>query len=254
MPSTRSGLDHGQTNYLDQFQLKPSLVEDELPPLSATLLTRHNQDDKHLQPLEWIVVRIEVSDTGCGIKPRDMAHSKLFCERLISTYFSCDLTLLQPPLIKQSKGGRKVGFLSCVPGSGNLRLVAGGKGTGLGLALVRSIVKLSGGRLGVRSKAGEGSTFWVELPLGVGRKTLIASGPMGSDNASQHTTTDVEKVIAAAETSTSVPLSTSNSLIMAVDAAALKASQVPTASARSSAAMLSLMEQGKQSTSFLVPP
>lgn len=217
MPSTRSGLDHGQTNYLDQFQLKPSLVEDELPPLSATLLTRHNQDDKHLQPLEWIVVRIEVSDTGCGIKPRDMAHSKLFSA------------------FNQTEQGR----------------TQGGKGTGLGLALVRSIVKLSGGRLGVRSKAGEGSTFWVELPLGVGRKTLIASGPMGSDNASQHSTTDVEKVIAAAETSTSVPLSTSNSLIMAVDAAALKASQVPTASARSSAAMLSLMEQGGRVELFL---
>ena len=39
----------------------------------------------------------------------------------------------------------------------------GGKGTGLGLALVRQIVKLSGGRLGVQSKAGRGSVFWVEL-------------------------------------------------------------------------------------------
>ena len=41
----------------------------------------------------------------------------------------------------------------------------GGKGTGLGLALVRQIVKRSGGRLGVRSKVNEGSTFWVELRM-----------------------------------------------------------------------------------------
>jgi osomolarity two-component system, sensor histidine kinase SLN1 len=39
----------------------------------------------------------------------------------------------------------------------------GGKGTGLGLALVRQIVKRSGGRLGVKSRIGKGSTFWVEL-------------------------------------------------------------------------------------------
>lgn len=43
----------------------------------------------------------------------------------------------------------------------------------MGLALVRQIVKLSGGRLGVRSKVGEGSTFWVELPLGVGLEAVV---------------------------------------------------------------------------------
>ncbi|THG98478.1 hypothetical protein EW026_g3717 [Hermanssonia centrifuga] len=85
---------------------------------------------------EWIVVRIEVTDTGCGIKPQDMVQSKLFSP------------------FNQTELGRQ----------------QGGKGTGLGLALVRQIVKLSGGRLGLQSKPGQGSTFWVELPLGVGAK------------------------------------------------------------------------------------
>ncbi|KAI0701497.1 hypothetical protein BC835DRAFT_1322983 [Cytidiella melzeri] len=88
--------------------------------------------------LEQIVVRIEVTDTGTGISPKDMVESNLF-----SAFTQTDL-------------GRQ----------------QGGKGTGLGLALVRQIVKLSGGRLGVQSKVGSGSTFWVELPLGVGAKAL----------------------------------------------------------------------------------
>ncbi|OCH85880.1 hypothetical protein OBBRIDRAFT_762246 [Obba rivulosa] len=109
--------------------------------LSATHLTQHNViHSKPAPPLEWIVVRIEVTDTGCGIRPKDMVQSKLFSA------------------FNQTEQGR----------------LQGGKGTGLGLALVRQIVKLSGGRLGVRSKVNEGSTFWVELPLGVGSKALPA--------------------------------------------------------------------------------
>jgi osomolarity two-component system, sensor histidine kinase SLN1 len=81
--------------------------------------------------------------------------------------------------------------------------------------------------------------------LGVGRKTLIASGPIEPDTSSRHSARDVEEGLAAAETTTSIPMSISSSLIMAVDAAALKASQVPTTSSRSSAAMHSLMEQGE---------
>lgn len=122
-------------------------VDDSDPPsspkfemTSAGLLTKK-------APLKRIVVRIEVSDTGHGIPRREMAQGKLFCrlshrdfgERLTFFFFSA--------AFNQTERGRQ----------------QGGKGTGLGLALVRQIVKLSGGRLGVRSKVGQGSTFWVEL-------------------------------------------------------------------------------------------
>lgn len=39
------------------------------------------------------------------------------------------------------------------------------EGTGIGLSLTRQIVEQMGGKIGMESKPGEGSTFWFELPM-----------------------------------------------------------------------------------------
>ncbi|KAF7309943.1 Histidine kinase [Mycena indigotica] len=177
-------------------------------PLSRSHLDQHNLANgvALTEELNKIVVRIEVIDTGYGITRRDMDECNLFSA------------------FNQTEQGKQ----------------QGGKGTGLGLALVRQIVKLSGGRLGVRSKAGEGSCFWIELPLGVGREALVPP-----DMESEHSSTDpdITKVRRAARSSTDIPVST-NSLTMAVDAVALKNSVIKPPLDRSSSAIHNIMEQG----------
>ena len=49
------------------------------------------------------------------------------------------------------------------------------EGTGLGLALSKQLVERLGGAIGVDTRPGEGSTFWIDLP--------ITDGPVGVDEA-----------------------------------------------------------------------
>lgn len=78
-------------------------------------------------------LRFEVSDTGIGIAPD--ARAKIF-----ESFTQADETILN------SHGG-----------------------TGLGLAICRQLVELHGGRIGVESEPGVGSTFWFELDLEAAR-------------------------------------------------------------------------------------
>jgi signal transduction histidine kinase/CheY-like chemotaxis protein len=74
-------------------------------------------------------LRFSVQDTGIGVAPELQA------------------TLFEPFAQADESLGRRHG------------------GTGLGLALARGLAALMGGDVGVASRPGEGSTFWVSVPL-----------------------------------------------------------------------------------------
>jgi len=81
-------------------------------------------------PLERPAVWVAVQDTGIGIGPDDLP-------RLFTEFTQIDASY-----------SRRF------------------EGTGLGLVLCKRFVELHGGRIGVESTQGVGSTFWIELPEG----------------------------------------------------------------------------------------
>jgi len=56
------------------------------------------------------------------------------------------------------------------------------EGTGIGLTITRSIIELMGGKVGVKSELGIGSTFWFELPLSTGTTNTEESVQETRDN------------------------------------------------------------------------
>jgi two-component system sensor histidine kinase RpfC len=89
-------------------------------------------------------LRFEVSDTGIGIKPEAQG-------RIFDSFAQADETIMD-----------RFG------------------GTGLGLALVKQLVELHGGEIGVESTPGVGSTFWCELEFDSSAIEAPARPPAGT--------------------------------------------------------------------------
>ena len=63
---------------------RPASLSTEPNELSEDRLSEHNHRSGPPQPLERIIVRIEVTDTGYGIRQKEMYQTKLFSELTIA--------------------------------------------------------------------------------------------------------------------------------------------------------------------------
>jgi signal transduction histidine kinase len=134
------------TPQIDEKQMQVAVkIPSDLPPVPADearisqVLTnlisnaiKYTPPEGHIQISGDVVdgsVRVTVQDDGLGIGPEDQAQ-------VFARFFRVR-----------------------TPETDDI------DGTGLGLAIVRSLIELHGGQIGLRSRLGEGSTFFFTLPL-----------------------------------------------------------------------------------------
>lgn len=109
------------------------------------------------------VARFEVIDRGVGIP---LAHQ----ERVFERFYQVDPARSGSGLPAGATAGTQAGTLPA-----HLR-----RGTGLGLAIVKHAAKRLGGRVGLSSVWGQGTTAWAEIPVEFGEPTATRSASAGA--------------------------------------------------------------------------
>lgn len=108
------------------------------------------------------IARFEVIDRGVGIP---LQHQ----ERVFERFFQVDPARSGAGSGAGSGGGLNAGTTPAPAGSR--------RGTGLGLAIVKHAAKRLGGQVGLTSVWGQGTTVWVEIPVGLAGSP--GAGPPG---------------------------------------------------------------------------
>ena len=108
------------------------------------------------------IARFEVIDRGVGIP---LQHQ----ERVFERFFQVDPARSGAGLGAGSGGSLNAGTTPAPAGSR--------RGTGLGLAIVKHAAKRLGGQVGLTSVWGQGTTVWVEIPVGLAGSP--GAGPPG---------------------------------------------------------------------------
>jgi PAS domain S-box-containing protein len=110
--------------------------------LAVRLLSEAASDVRQEPSDQPVWVRLEVRDTGIGIAPAKLSAA----------------------------------FKPFEQGDASMARQYGG--TGLGLAISKRLTELMGGRIGADSALGQGSTFWVEVPLQAASTESISGQPL----------------------------------------------------------------------------
>ena len=126
-----------QLEVIDELSDRGHIISADHTAIKQVLLNllsnavKYNRDGGRIlvqgRPLDHNWLRIQITDTGPGLTPEQM-------DRLFTPF-------------ERFESVRSV------------------EGTGIGLVITRYLVELMGGRIGLESTPGEGSCFWVDIPL-----------------------------------------------------------------------------------------